>query len=319
LLVDPTVKAGFPLWHGYRNWEDTPSMKELERIEGNMPPPGPPRKSFFDDLIYWLEKPEAFGPSPGARPTASMHLPIQALLYLVCGEWLMIAEYIQTRLAQVEWEISFPEHFLNSGETIDVALGKLHIWRRLVPLYHRMLTETLQRVFNFPCHTVGSSLGDSEVLQDSHLPGAGNVKSAGAVPPSQCQCPLHQETPSQTGPINALREDFVRLRNSMDEFEKRIDRLTSVVTASISIGDSHRGLKDTTNVTRLTWLATCFIPLSLAASVFSMQEYIANIRFIIGWYFLTSLLLVLFTIGCAFALTGSVADIFRGWRKKENT
>ena len=273
-------------------------MKEVEKMDGKMPPPGPTRKSLFDDLIYWLEKPEVFEPSPAAGLTTNIHIPIQALLYLICGEWLTIAEYIQTRLAQVEWEISFPEHFLNSGETIDVALGKLHIWRRLVPLYHRMLTETLQRVFNFPCHTPAGSV---------HVDGLASLQDS---KPSSAE-------PSESGPISALREDFVRLRISMEEFEKRIDRLTSVVTASISIGDSHRGLKDTTNVTRLTWLATCFIPLSLTASVFSMQQYIANIRFIIGWYFLTSLLLVLFTVGCAFALTGSVTDILRGSKKKD--
>ncbi|PMD13338.1 hypothetical protein NA56DRAFT_683033 [Hyaloscypha hepaticicola] len=228
LLVDPTVTEGYSLWHGYRNWEETPSMKDLESMEGKMPPPGPTRKSFFDDLIYWLEKPEAFGPSTASNCAVNIHVPMQALLYLICGEWLTITEYIQTRLAQVEWEISFPEHFLNSGKRIDVALKKLHIWRRLVPLYHRMLTETLQH------------------------------------------------------------------------------RLTSVVTASISIDDSHRGLQDTRNVTRLTWLATCFIPLSLTASIFSMQSDIVNVRPILGWYFLISLLLVLVTIGGAFILTGSV-------------
>jgi len=285
-LVDPTVQTGFPLWHGYRNWEDTPSMKELN---GKMPPPGPTRKSFFDDLIYWLEKPEAFGQPPAGCVTPNVHIPIQALLYLVCGEWLTIAEYVQTRLAQVEWEIAFPGHFLNSGETIDAALGKLHIWRRLVPLYHRMLTETLQRVFDFPCHSSPSGMASS---------------------------PLLQEATKEPGPITALREDFNRLLVSMDEFQQQIDRLTSVVTASISIDDSHRGLRDTTNVTRLTWLATCFIPLSLTASVFSMQEYIASIKYIIGWYFLASFLLVLLTVGGAFALTGSVADVFRGWKPK---
>jgi Mg2+ and Co2+ transporter CorA len=288
-------------------------MKDLEKLEGKMPPPGPTRKSFFDDLIYWLEKPEAFGPSLPNYPAADMHIPIRALLFLICGEWLTIAEYIQTRLAQVEWEISFPEHFLNSGETIDVALKKLHIWRRLVPLYHRMLTETLQRVFSFPCHTGAASTVDGlGGLQDSNSRAADRNAAS-----SQCQCPLHQQTPNQAGFITALREDFVRLRISMEEFEKRIDRLTSVVTASISIDDSHRGLKDTTNVTRLTWLATCFIPLSLTASVFSMQQYIANIQYIIGWYFLTSLLLVFVTIGGAFALTGSVADIFRVSKNKK--
>jgi Mg2+ and Co2+ transporter CorA len=289
-------------------------MKDLEKLKGKMPLPGPTRKSLFDDLIYWLQKPEAFGPLDHSYRAADMHIPTQALLYLICGEWLTITEYIQTRLAQVEWEISFPEHFLNSGETIDVALKKLHIWRRLVPLYHRMLTESLQRIFDFPCHPSTCCVAsESGSLQDSNSNSGGTSATS-----QQGQCTLHHKRSNQEGPITALREDFIRLRMSMEEFEKRIDRLTSVVTASISIDDSHRGLKDTTNVTRLTWLATCFIPLSLTASVFSMQEYIANIRYIIGWYFLTSLLLVFVTIGSAFALTGSVADIFRVSKRKKD-
>ena len=156
-----------------------------------------------------------------------------------------------------------------------------------MPLYHRMLTETLQRVFDFPCHS-----------------------------PCTATSPLQQGGQNETGPIKALREDFARVLVSMEELQQQIDRLTSVVTASISINDSHRGLRDTTNVTRLTWLATCFIPLSLTASVFSMQQYIGSLRSIIGWYFLASFLLVLLTVGGAFALTGSVADVFRGWKPK---
>jgi Mg2+ and Co2+ transporter CorA len=313
------VKAGYPLWHGYRNWEETPSMKDLEKVEGKMPLPGPTRKSFFDDLIYWLEKPEVFGSSPTGNLAANMHLPIQTLLYLICGEWLTIVEYIQTRLAQVEWEISFPEHFLNSGKQIDVALKKLHIWRRLVPLYHRMLTETLQRVFLFPCYSANAKSSVDSLSPQESNPHSDPTNPTGAAL-SQCQCPLHQPEPSQPGPVNSLREDFVRLRVFMDEFQERIDRLTSVVTASISIDDSHRGLQDTRNVTRLTWLATCFIPLSLTASILSMQSEIVSLRPILGWYFLISLLLVGLTIGSAFILTGSVVtNRLIGFRKSVAT
>ncbi len=144
-----------------------------------------------------------------------------------------------------------------------------------------------------------------ETVQDATAHNT-DPKNPSDTAPNDCQCPLHCPTPSKLGPINALREDFVRLRVSMEEFQVRIDRLTSVVTASISIDDSHRGLQDTRNVTRLTWLATCFIPLSLTASIFSMQSDIVNVRPILGWYFLISLLLVLVTIGGAFILTGSV-------------
>lgn len=281
-------------------------MKDLASMEGNMPLPGPTRKSFFDDLIYWLEKPEVFGPSPANSLAANMHTPMQALLYLICGEWLTIGEYIKTRLAQVEWEISFPEHFLHSGERIDVALKKLHIWRRLVPLYHRMLTETLERVFQFPCHPISAAGMNGTGSPHNTSPQSPNPISSSTAVPSQCPCALHHPSSTEPGPINALKEDFVRLRISMEEFQDRIDRLTSVVTASISIDDSHRGLQDTRNVTRLTWLATCFIPLSLVASIFSMQQDIASVRPILGWYFLISLVLVGVVIGSAFILTGTV-------------
>ena len=46
----------------------------------------------------------------------------------------------------------------------------------------------------------------------------------------------------------------------MEEFQKRIDRLTAVVTASISIDDSHHGLKDTRNVTRFDMASNVLYP-----------------------------------------------------------
>lgn len=328
--MDPTIEAGKALWHGYRNFEETPSMRDLASVEGHMPAPGPNRESFFGDLIYWLEKPEVFDESPATHSSPNLHIPVQVLLYLICGEWMTISEYIQTRLAQVEWEISFPEHFLTSGKRIDVALKKLHIWRRLVPLYTKMLNESLQKVFAFPCRTItnigGNSLSSvqgicpiappvnpppvSDPEKAESDPGSETTTITIGIPKpvtnqsSQCLCPLHPQGSSHGGPIMALKEDFVRLHTAMEDFQKRIDTLTSVVTASISIDDSHRGLKDTMNVTRLTYLATCFIPLSLTAAVFTMPAHL-DIRHIVGWYFLTALLLVAFVIGIVFYLTGT--------------
>jgi hypothetical protein len=140
LLLDPTIKEGTPLWYGYRNWEPTPGLRD-----GTMPP-GPPRDSLFNDFIYWAKKTNPLhAPSPN-KPASIAHLPIQALLHLVCAEWLTIADYIRTRIGQIEWEVSIPVHFLNKGVGIDDALKKLHVWRRLVPLYREMLNDSLQRV-----------------------------------------------------------------------------------------------------------------------------------------------------------------------------
>ena len=293
LLVDPTIKSGFPLWYGYRNWEETPSMHETKA------PDSPPRDSLFNDLVYWAQNTDAFKTSSATDPASNIHIPIQALLRLVCAEWLTLTEYIRTRLGQIEWEISFPEHFLGKDTSVDVALKKLHIWRRLVPLYREMLAETLQRVFHFPCHAPNLPNGRS---------GLGNINSKASETaegnnlPTNCQCPMHDSTSTKQGPINALRDDFARVLSYMEDYQDRIDRLTSVVTAIISIEDSRRGRDDNRNVSRLTWLATFFIPLSFVASLFSMQADIGTIRETIKWYFAAALPLAVVSLGLALIL-----------------
>jgi hypothetical protein len=273
LLLDPTIKEGTPLWYGYRNWEPTPGIRD-----GTIPP-GPPRDTLFNDFIYWAKKANPLNAPSSNKPASIVHLPIQALLHLVCAEWLTIADYIRTRIGQIEWEVSLPVHFLNKGVGIDDALKKLHVWRRLVPLYREMLNDSLQRVFHFPCHTDGI---------DS---------------PNPCKCALHKPAePSKQGDINAFHADFTRALSSMEEYQKRIDRLTSVVTAIISIDDSRRGQDDNRNVARLTWLATFFIPLGYMASLFSMQSDISTLKDTYRLYFETALPLAAGTLGVALIL-----------------
>ncbi|RDL38946.1 Uncharacterized protein BP5553_03286 [Venustampulla echinocandica] len=308
LLVDPTAKEGFPLWYGYRNWEETPSMHE------KCPPRGPPRGSLYSDVIDWAQKPVAFQSQPTADPASDdsdVHIPIQALLYIVSSEWLQMSEYIRTRLGQIEWEISFPEHFLNKGSDIDIALKKLHVWRRLVPLYREMLTETLQRVFQFPCHPTGltssaTSLGMNRMSNnnsnDPIAVTASGGDSASSTSSRSCQCPVNDSNRTGPGPINALRDDFARILLYMEEYQQRIDRLTSVVTAIISIADSRRSQADNKNVARLTWLATFFIPLSFIATLFSMQEDIGKLQETIKWYFAAAVPLACLSLGFTFLL-----------------
>jgi hypothetical protein len=93
-LVDPTVRAGLPLWRGYSNWEEPPRMRDLEYINGKIPPLGPPRESFFECLNYWLQKPLFSGPS-STNSSANFHVPMQDFLCLVCSEWLLVVEYMK--------------------------------------------------------------------------------------------------------------------------------------------------------------------------------------------------------------------------------
>lgn len=229
-------------------------------------PAGPPRKSLFEDFVHWAKKAPAsrFTNLSSSTNTTKTDLPLQTLLYLICAEWLAISDYIRTRIGIIEWEISNPEHFLSKDFGIYDALKKLHVWRRLVPLYREMLTDSLQRVFRTPVHDTGTTVTVSEA------------------PPPTSGLLAQSLAPTSTHPIGS---DFSRALSYMEEYQQRIDRLTSVVTAIISIEDSRRSQADNRNVARLTWLATFFIPLSYVASLFSMQDNIGELRPTMRLYF----------------------------------
>lgn len=246
LLLDPTVKTGNPLWLKYRNWEKVPAMGE------SLPKgPPPPSDNFFEDYIYWAKRPENFSLPESGHSSSPICIPTQVLLHLVCTEWLTMVDYIKTRLNQVDWGIAFPDDFLEKEEQIDEHLTKLHHWRRVVPLYREMIAETFLRVFRETAHPNRMHPG-----RNMHEPAQKSASTLGTLMDTEC--------------INAYQQDFALVLGYLEEFQSRIDRLTDVVIAVITRGDSKRGFKDNKNLQWLTWLATFFIPLSFVATLLSM-------------------------------------------------
>lgn len=347
LLLDPTIKEGNPLWRQYRNWNPVPSMHDT--IPKDAGPPRGEESSLFNDFVYWASRPQAFdmcsstssssqspqagrgggvaevkghrdsgeahSPSCPRPPMSPACIPTQALLHLVCAEWLTLVDYIKTRLNQVDWEIAFPGNFLAKDEQIEKALGKLHYWRRVVPVYRAMLAETFLRVFRETKHPDRMHPGALEhgSGSSSHSPGQyldarrfsamddpggefGSNSSSGSShhfhhhhhhfdggSDGRTVLATSRDTmvsaPRSRGAleellgrecVSAYRQDYTAVLNSLEEYQARIDRLTEVVTAVISIQDSRRGYKDNKNLQWLTWLATFFIPLSFVATMLSM-------------------------------------------------
>lgn len=307
LLLDPTIREGHPLWRQYRNWNRVPSLSEGAPIPADAGPPKDKYSSFFNDYLYWASRPEAFnfdghpdehyrhsypnnssGSQPDPRGPSPICIPTQALLHLVCTEWLTLVDYIKTRLNQVDWEIAFPGNFLAKDEQIEKALFKLHYWRRVVPVYRTMLAETFLRVFRETKHPArmhpsrgdgmlsasalmseGQGGGDISNQRASMVgsvsgPGGGGGGCGSRGPGSALDDLMDREC------IKAYKQDYTLVLNYLEEYQARIDRLTEVVTAVISIQDSRRGYKDNKNLQWLTWLATFFIPLSFVATMLSM-------------------------------------------------
>lgn len=273
-------------------------------------------QTFFEDFVYWAENPQVFSPCPEAAP--SEHLPILTLLHLIGAEWLTMCDYIKTRLNQVDLETVDPVHFAEK-QRVDVALGKLHMWRRFIPLYREMISETLQHVFSSPCcsrpmssvvPTTGTPCIPGDLSSASH-PGPRSNSSHGQATPATLEG--HHVAGIDTAPlsgspssIDAYKQDFQLVLKYLEEYQMRIDRLTSVVTAVMAVNDTRRAINDARNIGRLTWLATFFIPFSVVSGIFSMQDLSSISLESIQVYFATTLPLAVVTVLFAWALHSPV-------------
>jgi hypothetical protein len=118
-----------------------------------------------------------------------------------------------------------------------------------------------------------------------------------------CRCAGHQAAPSKPSPTSAYRADFARVLSYLEEYQSRIDRLTTVVAAVITIKDSRRGLEDNRNLARLTLLGFLYIPLSFVSSLFSMQPDIPSLGDTMKWYFAGALPLAVVSLTLAWIVT----------------
>ena len=134
--MDPTISEGFPIWGGYRNFVDCPSMTVLPV------PKGPPRISTFEDIIHYTS---TLTPEEIANIPKDPRLLFKKTLMIVCAEWHTLVKYATTRLTQLEWEIENPELLGNNGG-LQVTIQKLHSWRRRFPIFGTLLSEMLEKV-----------------------------------------------------------------------------------------------------------------------------------------------------------------------------
>lgn len=137
LLVDPTLREGYPLWGGARNLEPSPSM------HAEPPLRSPPRTSLFEDVIYCTTKMSREDLLSIEKQDSALSIPI---LSIVAAEWLTVLSYITTVLTKIEWELESPDYRKDdpSGiDSLDSAVERLHPLRRLIPVYRKFIKEVL--------------------------------------------------------------------------------------------------------------------------------------------------------------------------------
>ncbi|RYP72526.1 hypothetical protein DL771_004166 [Monosporascus sp. 5C6A] len=308
LFLDPTVKTGLPLWRGRRTLHQTP------RFESKSPPQSESQKygskqrdpynnnSIYEDFIYWAKQLAVFPASPKEQ-VSSAHVPMQALLHLICSEWLTMSDYIKTRLIQVDMEVVNARRF--AAPDNHVSEQKLHMWRRFIPLYREMVRETLELVFHFSCYREGSRApvmngADPENYTIQQLAAGNNAitwipdtptTNSSPTASQSTMCPGGDQSAkaSVLGSIGRYEADFRLVLWHLDEYQSRVDNAASILTAVMSIADSRQASANNYNIARLSWLATFFIPFSLIAAVFSMTDDISTISsYTVGFVYIVN-------------------------------
>lgn len=86
-----------------------------------------------------------------------------------------------------------------------------------------------------------------------------------------------------------LTEDYEQIASSIDAYSRRLEAMVSIATSLIQAIDCRRSLTETMNISRLTYLALSFIPLTFVSGLFSMNDNIVRGGKLFGLYFAVSI------------------------------
>jgi hypothetical protein len=225
ILLDPSLKDGRPLWYGRTNWLPTTGLKSPE-LTG----------SWYEDILQmtlafpWFEAVSGHKIEPQCLTCPT--------LFTVCAEWLVVCDYINARLSQVEWELERPEVFRSKGDVIESSLNRLLTWRRLLPVFREMVEETLEQ----------------------------------SIPAAVRLTKLASKHDKEAEIFDDVREDYERVKRLLGELQNRVGRLSDHIDSELSIQNANQSLEENHSLARLSWLATIFIPATFIAGLFSMSN-----------------------------------------------
>ncbi|KAH8588653.1 hypothetical protein B0O99DRAFT_693221 [Bisporella sp. PMI_857] len=228
MLVDPTIAHGFPLWSGYGSFHQPPS---IHKADSEIPFP-PYDKNMVKQFMFWtLNQANA---NPNTIPSSPDLLPI-SYFTMICAQWILMCEYINTRLGQIEWEIELGLSHLYSQD-FDHTVKTLLAWRRRLPIYHTLVERSITR------------------LSIRHQP--------------------PQDDDTHTGPFDSWSSILINLKDiqhRLSLLHRRAEKIMAVSMAVTAREESKKATQESHAITRVSYLAFIFVPLSFWTSFFSMS------------------------------------------------
>lgn len=99
--------------------------------------------------------------------------------------------------------------------------------------------------------------------------------------------------------LRKLYTDFQVILSDVNILEKRTENVINVATAIISIEENKRAMKQNQDLSRLTYLAFIFIPMSFVCGFFSMTPDLSLLTSTIRVYFAIAVPLTIIALGVA--------------------
>ncbi|KAK4206030.1 hypothetical protein QBC37DRAFT_435515, partial [Rhypophila decipiens] len=105
---------------------------------------------------------------------------------------------------------------------------------------------------------------------------------------------LPQEADKQ--PWNLVLKDISYVLSQLQHYNRSLEHIIPVATSMVQLLDSRRWMLEAANVSRLTFIALVFVPLSWVASIFSMSESYSPGHENFWVYFATALPVLVFVL-----------------------
>ena len=246
--MDPSLTEGELLWNGYGNLNPPPSILEKRR---SMPTS---TSSFYETFLSRAMTTGLEGRGFGHSEPESITIPLYSI---ILGQWLLALEYTFTGLFQVEWHIDASRAYepqdpsrQRGPQELDNCLQKLHKWQRRLPFFTSWLQSTVTSLEG--CYLAPHK----ERLQQSD---GFNLSQNAA-----CE------------PWTELISDFQSIHIRFAALASRADKILNIATAITSIQENKRVMEQSQSLSRITYLAFIFIPLSFVSSFLSMNGDFEN-------------------------------------------
>nr|RBQ98294.1 hypothetical protein FVER53263_11871 [Fusarium verticillioides] len=261
ILLEPTPEAGYPLWRGYPNWDEVPAFGTNGAPTNAVPDfqiPPSLRSKDARNPMSWFEDYIFW-----AQRTTNF-----AKLTDSANQQLSIPIQCLLHLVCGEW--------LTFADYLNARLNQID-WGIVNPSF-------------FP--ESGGTDHQKQSLRKLHFWRRWVPQARDMLQATMSQV-MDDEERGFAESFKLYKDDLEIIKKRLEDYETRIDRLSTVVNSTIS-------LTDASNTSKLTILASFFIPPSLVAALLSMNmDPLIGLGDSLKWWAVASVVAVtiLFTIG----------------------